>query len=315
MIAADINRSGTITAFDMVQLRRLILNITTEFPDNQSWRFVDASYQFTSTDPLKEPFNETIVIDVNGVDQMDNDFIAIKIGDVSGNAAANELVTAEARTSNDRLSIMIENKRVNAGEEVTVNFNLPEDQQLDGYQFALAYQDLTLIEMQEGVVKEGNIGWTMKDRNILPISWNKTREQNMESNQFALTFKAEKTASLSELLTIQPNIIQAEAYTTDQEIMQLELAFTAITAPFEVQQNRPNPFSDQTTIGFQLPSADRVSLTILTPDGKEVKKWSQHFDKGYNEWIISSQDLNEKGILYYKIQSKDQVQTKKMILL
>jgi len=315
MIAADINRSGTITAFDMVELRRLILNITTEFPNNKSWRFVDASYQFNSDDPLREPFNETIVLDVNGIDQMDNNFIAIKIGDVSGNAAANELVKAEARTNNDRLSIMIENKRVNAGEEVTVNFIIPEDQQLDGYQFALAYQDLTLIEMQEGVVKEGNVGWTMKDRNILPISWNKTGEQNFESNQFALTFKADKTASLSELIMIQSNIIQAEAYTVDQEIMQLDLAFTAITAPFEVQQNRPNPFSNQTTIGFQLPSADMVSLTILTPDGKEVKKWSQHFDKGYNEWIINSQELNEKGILYYKIQSKDQVQTKKMILL
>ena len=58
-----------------------------------------------------------------------------------------------------------------------------------------------------------------------------------------------------------------------------------------------------------------VSLTILTPDGKEIKKWSQNFDKGYNEWIINSHDLAEKGILYYKIQSKDHVQTKKMILL
>ena len=31
-IAADINKSGSITAFDMVQLRQLILNITTEYP-------------------------------------------------------------------------------------------------------------------------------------------------------------------------------------------------------------------------------------------------------------------------------------------
>ena len=37
-IAADVNRSGTITAFDMVQLRQLILNITTEFANNDSWR-------------------------------------------------------------------------------------------------------------------------------------------------------------------------------------------------------------------------------------------------------------------------------------
>ncbi len=315
IIAADINRSGTITAFDMVQLRRLILNITTEFPDNKSWRFVDASYQFTSADPLTEAFNETIVVDVNGVDQMNNNFIAIKVGDVSGNASANELVTAEARTSSDRVSITIENKIVKVGQEITVDFTIPADQELDGYQFALAYQDLSLVEMQEGLVKETNIGWTMKDRNVLPISWNKVGDQSFESNQFTLTFKAEKTAALSELLMIQPRVMEAEAYTTEREIKQIELAFTAIAAPFEVQQNRPNPFTTQTTIGFQLPEADMVSLTILTPDGKEVKKWSQYFDKGYNEWNIQSHELSEKGILYYKIQSKDQVQTKKMILL
>ena len=45
-IAADVNKSGSITAFDMVQLRQLILNITTEFPSNESWRFVDAAHAF-----------------------------------------------------------------------------------------------------------------------------------------------------------------------------------------------------------------------------------------------------------------------------
>ena len=42
-IAADVNKSGTITAYDMVQLRQLILNITKEFANNESWRFVDAA--------------------------------------------------------------------------------------------------------------------------------------------------------------------------------------------------------------------------------------------------------------------------------
>jgi len=38
-IAADVNRSGTVTAFDMVQLRRLILAIDDKFHHNTSWRF------------------------------------------------------------------------------------------------------------------------------------------------------------------------------------------------------------------------------------------------------------------------------------
>jgi len=81
-IAADINQSGTITAFDMVQLRRLILNISTEFPNNDSWRFVDASFEFSDT-PLSDNFNEHRSVNNLKDDMMHNDFIAIKIGDVT----------------------------------------------------------------------------------------------------------------------------------------------------------------------------------------------------------------------------------------
>ena len=45
-IAADVNRSKTVTAFDLVLLRKMILAIDTEFSNNTSWRFVNAAYEF-----------------------------------------------------------------------------------------------------------------------------------------------------------------------------------------------------------------------------------------------------------------------------
>ncbi|MBK8425771.1 MAG: hypothetical protein IPL27_07220 [Lewinellaceae bacterium] len=46
MIAADANRSGSITSFDIVEFRKLILGIYDELPNNTSWRFVDKTYSF-----------------------------------------------------------------------------------------------------------------------------------------------------------------------------------------------------------------------------------------------------------------------------
>ncbi|MFN9688975.1 MAG: hypothetical protein ACK57X_08925, partial [Bacteroidota bacterium] len=46
LIAADVNNSKSITTLDMIQLRKLILNIDATFANNSSWRFVDASYTF-----------------------------------------------------------------------------------------------------------------------------------------------------------------------------------------------------------------------------------------------------------------------------
>lgn len=88
-IAADANRSGTITTLDLLQLRQMILNVEPELPSNTSWRFVDQAYGFTSNTPEAENFPEVININDLSGDMMANDFVAVKIGDVNGSAVVN----------------------------------------------------------------------------------------------------------------------------------------------------------------------------------------------------------------------------------
>jgi Dockerin type I domain len=57
MIAADANKSGTITTFDVVELRKLILGIYDELPNNKSWRFVDKSYAFPNPSNPSPPLS------------------------------------------------------------------------------------------------------------------------------------------------------------------------------------------------------------------------------------------------------------------
>jgi len=53
--------AGTITTLDLIQIRKLILNVITAFPNNTSWRFVEADYDFPeSTNPWFEEFPELI---------------------------------------------------------------------------------------------------------------------------------------------------------------------------------------------------------------------------------------------------------------
>jgi len=55
MIAADVNDSKAITAFDMVIIRQVVLGSREDFNQNASWRYIDASYDFP--DP-RNPFLE-----------------------------------------------------------------------------------------------------------------------------------------------------------------------------------------------------------------------------------------------------------------
>jgi len=57
-IAADVNKSGTISASDMLEIRQLILGNTSNFKNNTSWRFVNATHQFNRESPLTGTFEE-----------------------------------------------------------------------------------------------------------------------------------------------------------------------------------------------------------------------------------------------------------------
>jgi len=54
LIAADINSSKDINGIDLVELRKLILGIYTEFPNNTSWRFIDSGYKFVDESLVPE---------------------------------------------------------------------------------------------------------------------------------------------------------------------------------------------------------------------------------------------------------------------
>jgi len=106
-IAADANNSESITAIDIIQLRKLILGHYSELPSNQSWRFIDNAHVFPDpANPWNTSFPETYMIDPFTTSMSDIDFNAIKIGDLNlsanrsaGSAIARCRATVAHRTA------------------------------------------------------------------------------------------------------------------------------------------------------------------------------------------------------------------------
>ncbi|MBR9920359.1 MAG: hypothetical protein GYB31_05910 [Bacteroidetes bacterium] len=87
LLAADANNSGGVSTLDIVSIRKVILALETEFPNNTIWRFIDADYQFPEPEnPWAEPFPESIVFFDYQQAVNDADFIAVKTGDVNHSA-------------------------------------------------------------------------------------------------------------------------------------------------------------------------------------------------------------------------------------
>lgn len=84
---------------------------------------------------------------------------------------------------------------------------------------------------------------------------------------------------------------------------------------YELHQNMPNPFVHYTTVGFRVPEATHVRLSLRDVTGRLIKVIERHAQAGYNAIELSKQDLPANGILYYTLKTDHYSSTKKMILM
>ncbi|MEA3500107.1 MAG: YCF48-related protein [Candidatus Marinimicrobia bacterium] len=89
---------------------------------------------------------------------------------------------------------------------------------------------------------------------------------------------------------------------------------------FKVHQNYPNPFNPTTKIGFDLPKATDVTISIYNVLGQKVTTLvNSHFNAGfYNAHWNATNDLGQNvatGIYIYKVQTNENVSVKRMVYL
>jgi len=317
-IAADINQSGTVTAFDLVQLRQLILSIIPTFPNNTSWRFVDMSHEFETMDAAMElahQHEETTIRNLSS-DRLDMDFLGVKIGDLNGSAVSNRSAASNGRTKQDYFTLTTDNQLLEKGKIYTVPFYGQGFEQINGYQFALKFPYLKLIHIEGGVAKTEHFGRTLENRGILTTSWHSSllsHEITSTTPLFILTFQANKAGSLNELLNITSDHTPAEAYSFSGDFLNVSLAFSEPSPiPFEVYQNTPNPFNHQTSITFDLPAKGNVVFQLVNSQGQIVRKRAAEYQRGLNELSLDTKQLPD-GTYYYQLSTPFGVVTKKMV--
>ncbi|MCB0587808.1 MAG: T9SS type A sorting domain-containing protein, partial [Phaeodactylibacter sp.] len=326
MIAADVNNSRSITTLDLIQLRKLILSIDTQFSNNTSWRFVKRSYVFPRpNNPWFETFPEIVNINnLPGTGISDADFVAIKIGDVNLDAQANGLAGTEGRSFAGTFAFDLEDAEVKAGAEYTVAFTAADIASIEGYQATLAFDNdaLDFLDIIEGEVKEENFGMVYAAEGLITTSWNQMASgetRNAKSLMFSLVFRAKTDGRLSELLSVNSRITKAEAYRNNGDFLDVALTFSGseVTSAerFELYQNTPNPFRGETVVGFNLPAGDKVTVTVSDVTGKVLKLVRLDGVKGYNSLVLHSGELPAAGVLYYTVETSDYTATKKMIII
>ncbi len=319
VIAADINNDTELSSRDLIDLRKVILGIYKDFPNNDSWRFVDKGYVFQDpVDPFKESIVENYEI-ANLNTNMNVDFIAIKVGDVNNSVSINSNPVIENRFSNT-MELSYDATDVIQGDIV----NIPVYSQtsgIEGYQFTMDY-DSDLIEIIE--IRRSSNDFNETNYRILPngkiiLSWNSPQSISEGSEVFEIVARAIENGNTDHVIAINSDVLSSEAYTQNEIIkpvinnsINTESSDTQL---FELYQNTPNPFTSSTLIEFNLIQDEDVLISIHDVHGQLIKQYTGTYNKGLNSLEISAKDLGASGILYLSLQTDQNTASIKMVVL
>lgn len=324
IIAADVTGDDKISAADLVALRKLILGIENKFPSMPSWRFIDRYTEFS--DP-KQPFpvNDKMTMYDMSTSYLEADFVAIKLGDVNNTWLDNSNGGQNTENRNE-VHFQYQAQRVRKGEIFKIALQADLLENLAGFQLVLKFdpRSVHLTNVLPGEVGLDNkyITFRLIEEGLLPISWNaRNAIQVSGSPLFTLEFEALKDLNTANILGIDEHIFKPEIYLENAEqsieVQVLQIRSTGLVEKdheFELRQNIPNPFSHSTTISFVLPREGEVIVKFYDTAGRIVYTHQGYYGKGYNSFDVSSHQLTP-GILYYQLESKTHISTRKMIVI
>lgn len=117
------------------------------------------------------------------------------------------------------------------------------------------------------------------------------------------------------------NIARTSPYTAPAELYDAKTGTTGVPQPnpvpsaYALNQNFPNPFNPATIISFDVPRKGFVTLKIYDVLGKEIATLvNEEFSFGRRSVQFNANGL-ASGVYFYRLQSGDFIQTKRMMLL
>lgn len=328
VIAADINSSESVSAADIVQLRKLVLGVYSELPNNSSWRFVDAGQEFfNAQDPF--PFAEKIELDQLDQNMVTANFIGVKVGDVNGTYQANANGKAESDTRSVFTIKTIDASLV-AGQTFTLPLITTTEVTAYGLQMTIEFDaDKVSFAGFAGSdhikLTHAHLGLSQAHRGQISIAYDKAIAVELSADELLmdLTFVANENTQIADIFTLSERTISAEIYVDNAgqiEAHNLSLEIEnrngeAQEVGFHLMQNAPNPFDNNTTISFTLPKAGYASLKVFDYTGRLLYEHQDEFQKGYNQIELDIKDIDAQGILYYQLDTKTHSASKKMVVI
>ncbi|MFN0214114.1 MAG: T9SS type A sorting domain-containing protein [Saprospiraceae bacterium] len=308
MVAADVNKSGSVTTFDILETRKLILGIYDTFPYVPAWRItrpVADPSQVANFNALKDTYQITLTNLVDDVIFQNLHFVGIKYGDTNGSANLTGEPGADNRYTAPPLLLQTDEQWLEEGEVTTVRLNLAQSATLEGWQLALAAEPskIQILDL-EGLPADH---FTIRGSE-LRVLWAEGVGEFFEREKvlFGLKIKALQAGNVSDGLFLNAENLRPEAYAArgskSPSRHPLLLHFgerSQDEATFFTP--KPNPFSSETSFDVLLENSALACLEVFDLNGRQVYSETYQMEAGLQSLRLPARALPGKGVFIYRI--------------
>lgn len=319
-LAADVNRSQTVTTFDIVEIRKTLLGVVDTFPAVPSWQFVR---------PVPNPSNIIAFADLKDTFQIQYtnlsgdvtaagfNWIGIKSGDLEQNTTLTG--GAEDRSGPD-LVFTTTDEWVEAGTTIEVPVRTTESAHLSAWQMAFRTQpEYATLETIDGIPEDA---WSVDAEGRIRLIW---LDENIGSHRYyvsgstmaTLKVKALQSGYLSQLLSVDPELLPGEAVTAAVTHRPVLFRYQTTGTPIQLAAQffapLPNPSSEQVDFPVLLPESGPVILELYTMSGQRIFQKSYTATQGYQVFTVEETAFPASGAYCWKISNGNVMQTGKLI--
>lgn len=337
-IAADVNKSGAVTTFDLTLIQKLILLINPTFPAfTQPWLFIRETV--TLNNPLHfddgnddNPFQ---FINLDGTDDYaimvgKQGFDAVKLGDVNGNNSEADLAGGGSGSIVGGPIYVDIIKQVSNGQS-TYEFRVQDFQNIVAYQMDIEFPEETLQligtqSMDLAGVNSDFFGTTTAFQGIIKTLWYDENNANAftlsnGSGIFRLVFNG-STGQTQNDVHLSQNIgyrssgeapaLRNFAYTPDgtvHPIIQREYHEGVVVA---VAAN-PNPFSSSISLTVEAIKDGSITLQVFNTFGQRIHDAELALTTGSNVIEIDNLSHLPDGIYFVQLKTGSDSIVKKLV--
>ncbi len=303
LIAANADNNSLITAFDVAEIRKLILGVYQEYPNNTSWRFVDSSFVFPNPlDPYQTVFPESISY-MPSPPSLYRGFYGMKIGDVNCTAL-------QPMTPPDMLeAITMPNLDLQTNDVVEVPVQFLQARDYYGYQFGLQF-DPALVQVEAVIPVVGTPANFHLINNTVNVSLSTPLPATYLPDEplFRLRIKALAPVHIEDAFTMATGNLRPEAYPglPNDSLVGLQLLYQTVAtkepdAAAGIFSPQPNPTTAGVRIPLRLEQAQDVQVELLDVTGRLLYQQQQSGRVGAQWLDIPATAFAQAGVYVWRV--------------